>query len=179
MKRKYLIIAAVFALAGCGGNGSSNPPVATCGLPGGITQVALVYPGSGATGVTNNPGQIITASNNAGFPQNQNWGVQIVTHGGNPANSGLLGAPSVRRSVRRFRVQTRPRHSLTRSIRAVVLHPVHCSREAFRTTCMRMTPHRIALPRSLSELLRRNSAKRVNCREGVATLRGRRRRADM
>ena len=81
-----------FALGGCNsaGTSSTTPASATCGLPAGITQIALVYPGNGSTGITSNPGQVIIASNGT-FPINASWGPQFVPHGTVVTSTSLFG----------------------------------------------------------------------------------------
>ncbi len=59
-------LAGAVALAACGGGNTNgaNPPVVQCTYPSG-TQVALAYPAAAASGVPDNPGQIVVAASPA------------------------------------------------------------------------------------------------------------------
>ena len=59
-------------------------PTSTCGLPSGMKNVSLVYPTFFAP---TDPGELIVASDNGGFPLTADgdaWNVEVVPHGAGP-----------------------------------------------------------------------------------------------
>ena len=102
-----LLLASV-SMSGCGGSAPTcdsvgtnglictptptNSPAPTspaCGLPSGMTDVALVYPASGSTGVQDVLSQMIVASSNGGFTLGGTtnvieWSLDLLPHGTQP-----------------------------------------------------------------------------------------------
>ena len=77
----WIALAGAAAALGACNSGSSNPPTPSgpCTLPSG-TQVALVYPASGSTGITGTFGQVVIASTQS---LGSNWNV-VLTDAINP-----------------------------------------------------------------------------------------------